>query len=112
MDKIESMNRGVYHSKDQKITVSKKDTTLPKKKNSGLSPRAFKENKTQTEIVFETIKSKKSNIKVAEIVEATGLKNKSVANILYKLKKLGAVSSGGKGNYQAITDSIPPGRIR
>lgn len=113
-EKIESIKRGVYHSKTKKAS-SKRITIKPSGRNGGDSVTGAStgiQKKTMAETVFETIQSEKNGIRVNEIVKATGFKKKSITNMLYKLTKLGAVSSDGKGLYKAINESIPQRKIR
>ena len=107
MDKIESIKRGVYHSKTKKAS-SKKISIKSKRTNGDSSVTSTDiQKKTMVETLFETIQSEKNGIRVNEIVKATGFKKKSVTNMLYKLTKLDAVSSDGKGLYKTITESMP-----
>ena len=109
MEKIESIKRGVYHSKTKKAS-SKRIAIRPSARKGGDSVTGAStgiQKKTMAETLFETIQSEKNGIRVNEIVKATGFKKKSVTNMLYKLTKLDAVSSDGKGLYKTITESIP-----
>ena len=58
-------------------------------------------------IVFDVISQSRDGISKSKLVQVTGYTKKQVGNFVYKLTRLGAIASKGKGIYVAIRNSVP-----
>jgi hypothetical protein len=78
-------------------TKPRKAKAKPARKKSGAKKRSA----SVSDTVLEMVVTAKDGIRTAEIVGQSGLKQKQVANALYKLKKQGKIVSPSKGLYTA-----------
>jgi hypothetical protein len=57
---------------------------------------------TAADTVLAIIKRRKKGVGVAALMEKTGFNQKKVANIVFKLRKLGQIKSVGRGVYVKV----------
>ena len=84
--KIKQFKKATKAKAPQKTTQKK---TAPSSKGSA----------SNVDKVFETIKNADGGINNASIVEKTGLAQKQVANVLFKLKKQGKIKAVSRGVF-------------
>jgi len=86
----------------QKSKPAVKPKTKPVKKIVVKKPTAKKATKTTADIVLSIIKKYKKGVGTAALMEKTGYNQKKIANIVFKLKHQGKITSVGKGVYLKV----------
>ena len=71
----------------------------PKKSTPKIPAPSSKGNVSNVDKVFEAIKNADGGINNASIIEKTGLAQKQVANVVFKLKKQGKIKTVGRGVF-------------
>ena len=84
-------------SDESELAVEDKEKT-PKKKKVDRKPRSS----SDTEIVLQVIRKQKNGIDMDALKDKTGFDGKKLANIVYRLKKMGKVESPAKGTYVKV----------
>ncbi len=96
-EKIEAMADTTTATTDTAAKPARKKATAKK----AAPPRNLpKKAPTATDIVRTAVYRYKNGVSVAQLKKKTGFDDKKVANIVYKLKKQGAVVSPAKGVYK------------
>jgi len=76
-----------------------KKAKAPKKLTQKKTVPSFKGSASNVDKVFEMIKNAAGGINNASIVEKTGLAQKQVANVIFKLKKQGKIKAVSRGVF-------------
>lgn len=96
-EKIEAMADTTTATTDTAAKPARKKAAA---KKSTPKKAAAKKAPTATDIVRTAVYRYKNGVSVAQLKKKTGFDDKKVANIVYKLKKQGAVVSPAKGVYK------------
>ena len=95
-EKIEAMADTTTATTDTATKPARKKATAKK----AAAKKPAKKAPTATDIVRTAVYRYKNGLSVAQLKKKTGFDDKKVANIVYKLKKQGAVVSPSKGVYK------------
>jgi hypothetical protein len=100
-EKVEDLGKS---PSEEKVKTKRKSPAKPKKKAAAVKAvkPASKKSVAAADTVLGVIKSSKKGVGTATIVEKTGYDRKKVANIVFKLKKLGKIKSVGRGVYAKV----------
>mgnify|MGYP001827422376 CR=1 FL=1 len=101
-EKIEAMADTTTATTDAAAKPARKKAAAKKSafKKAAAKKPAAKKAPTATDIVRTAVHRYKNGVSVAQLKKKTGFDDKKVANIVYKLKKQGAVVSPAKGVYK------------
>jgi len=89
-------------TKTKQVTKAKavaKPKAKPKKTADKKAPVKKAVKKTATDTVLKIIAGSKKGVSTAVLAEKTGYDKKKLANIVFKLRKMGKIKSVGRGIY-------------